>query len=102
MSILFSAVTLTADQKQASLLVAGIPKQHDDLKGWIQFEEFMSELDKKCAVKVHVDVYVYGEGVEFIATPEEVAYMTLRKQNRPDFLEARCYERGKFEFTIIK
>ena len=61
---------------------------------------FMDELDEECTVKVHADAYVYGEGEEFIATPEEVAYMTIRRQDRPDFLESRCHERGKSEFDI--
>ena len=55
MGVLFSAVTLTAGNKQAELLVAGIPKQYDDLEGWTLFEEFMDELDEECTVKVHAD-----------------------------------------------
>ena len=100
MAVLFSAVTITSDSDQAEFLVAGIPKQYDDLEGWTLFEEFMDELDEDCTVNVHADAYVYGEGEEFIATPEEVAYMTIRRQDRPDFLEARCHERGESEFTI--
>lgn len=83
-----------------SFLVAGIPKEYGDLEGWVRFEEFMDELDEECTVKVHADAYLYGEGEEFIATPEEVAYMTIRRQDRPDFLEARCHECGESEFTI--
>ena len=60
-------------------------KEYGDLEGWTLFEEFMDELDEECTVNVHVDAYVYGEGEEFIATPEEVAYMTIRRQDRPDF-----------------
>lgn len=100
MAVLFSAVTLTAGNKGAELLVAGIPKQLDDLEGWSLFEEFMDDLDEECTVNVHVDAYVYGEGEEFIATPEEVAYMTIRKQDRLDFLESCCHERGESEFSI--
>lgn len=100
MAVLFSAVTVTAGEKQTEFLVAGIPKQYDDLEGWVQFEEFMDELDEECTVDVHVDAYVYGEGEEVIATPEEVAYMTIRRQDRADFLEARCHERGESEFAI--
>ncbi|MBQ8387689.1 MAG: hypothetical protein IJX46_02040, partial [Clostridia bacterium] len=62
MGVLFSAVTLTAGDKQSELLVAGIPKQYGDLEGWTQFEEFMDELDEECTVNVHVYAYVYGEG----------------------------------------
>ena len=98
MAVLFSAVTVTAGEKQSKFLVAGIPKQYGDLEGWILFKEFMDELDEECTVKVHADAY--GEGEDFIATPEEVAYMTQRRQDRPDFLEARCHERGESEFSI--
>ena len=58
MGVLFSAVTLTAGDKQSELLVAGIPKQYDDLEGWTLFEEFMENLDEECTVKVHADAYV--------------------------------------------
>lgn len=100
MGVLFSAVTVTAGDKQSEFLVAGIPTEYGDLEGWTLFEEFMDELDEECTVKVHADAYVYGEGEEFIATPEEVAYMTIRRQDRPDFLESRCHERGESEFDI--
>ena len=100
MAILFSAVKVTAGEKQSEFLVAGIPKENGDLEGWTLFEEFMDELDEECTVNVHVDAYAYGEGEDFIATPEEVAYMTIRRQDRSDFLEARCHERGESEFSI--
>ena len=65
MGVLFSAVTLTAGNKQSELLVSGVPKEYGDLEGWTLFEEFMDELDEECTVNVHVDAYVYGEGEEF-------------------------------------
>ena len=58
MGVLFSAVTVTAGDKQSEFLVAGIPKEYGDLEGWVRFEEFMDELDEKCTVKVHADAYV--------------------------------------------
>lgn len=100
MGVLFSTVTLTAGEKQTEFLVAGIPKEYGDLEGWTRFEEFMADLNEKCTVTVHADSYIYGEGEKFIATPEEVAYMTIRRQSRPDFLEARCHECGESEFDI--
>ena len=100
MSILFSQVTLTADKKQIDFLVMGIQKNCDDLKGWIRFEKFLNELDRGCTIEARVNTYTYGEGVEFIATPEEVAYMTIRKEKRPDFLETRCEKREETHFII--
>lgn len=100
MAVLFSAVTVTAGDRKAEFLVAGIPKQYGDLEGWTRFEEFMEDLDEDCTLNVHADAYMYGEGKDFIATPEEVAYMTIRRQDRHDFLESRCHECGKSEFKI--
>lgn len=99
MGVLFSAVTLTAGKKQTELLVAGIPKKSTDLKVWTRFEEFMAGLNEECTVTVHADAYVYGEGETFKATPEEVAYMAIRRQNRPDFLKSHChaFEQSKFK-----
>ena len=48
MGVLFSAVTVTAGNKQSEFLVAGIPKEYGDLEGWVRFEEFMDELDEEC------------------------------------------------------
>ena len=100
MGVLFSVVTLTAGDKHHPAAGGGIVIEYGDLEGWVRFEEFMDELDEECTVKVHADAYLYGEGEEFIATPEEVAYMTIRRQDRPDFLESRCHERGESEFDI--
>ena len=34
MAVLFSAVTLSADNNQVEFLTAGIPRDADDLEGW--------------------------------------------------------------------
>ena len=44
MAVLFSAVTLTADNNQVEFLAAGIPRDADDLEGWTAYENFMSSL----------------------------------------------------------
>ena len=78
MAVLFSAVTLTADNNQVEFLAAGIPRDADDLEGWTAYENFMDELDSEQEVSVHVEAYLYGEGETFKATPEEVAYFKMR------------------------
>ena len=78
MAVLFSAVTLTADNNQVEFLAAGIPRDADDLEGWTAYEHFMDELDSEQEVSVHVEAYLYGEGETFKATPEEVAYFKMR------------------------
>ena len=77
MAVLFSAVTVTSDSDQAEFLVAGVPKSYADLEGWTAFESFMNEVDTEQNIKVHVAACLYGEGEQFIATPEEVAYLSL-------------------------
>ena len=74
MAVLFSAVTLSADNNQVEFLTAGIPRDADDLEGWAAFEDFMDELASEQEVGVHVEAYLYGEGETVKATPEEVAY----------------------------
>ena len=38
MAVLFSAVTLTADNNQVEFLAAGVPRDADDLEGWTAYE----------------------------------------------------------------
>lgn len=68
MAVLFSAVTLTADNNQVEFLAAGIPRDADDLEGWTAYEDFMDELDSEQEVSVHVEAYLYGEGETFKAS----------------------------------
>lgn len=37
MAVLFSAVTLTADNNQVEFLAAGVPRDADDLEGWTAY-----------------------------------------------------------------
>ena len=85
MAVLFSAVTLTADNNQVEFLAAGIPRDSDDLEGWTAYENFMDELDSEQEVNVHVEAYLYGEGETFKATPEEVAYFKMRADANEEF-----------------
>ena len=43
MAVLFSAVTLTADNNQVEFLAAGIPRDSDDLEGWTAYENFIQK-----------------------------------------------------------
>lgn len=71
MAVLFSAVTLTADNNQVEFLAAGVPRDADDLEGWTAYENFVDELDSEQEVSVHVEAYLYGEGETFKATPRK-------------------------------
>lgn len=69
MALLFSAVTITANDDATDLLVAGIPEEYDDLEGWTLFDDFMNTVDSDSEVRIHVEAYVYGEGETEKASP---------------------------------
>ena len=81
MALFFSEVTLEAEDKQRKFLVSGIPMDLDDLDGWTAYEDF---------VKFICDSYLYGERTIEEATPEEVAYLTMRSSSDPEFLNRHC------------
>jgi len=90
MAVLFSAVTMTASNDQVEFLAAGIPRDADDLEGWAAYEDFMDNLCAEQEVYVHVESYLYGEGETIKASPEEVAYFTMRAKTDEKFLSGRC------------
>ena len=99
MSVMFSSVTLTADNGSvATLLCSGSPKDHYDLEDWTIYQKFMSDnLDSK-SVKAEVDTYLYGEGEVFIANEYEVAAFTCRGEqflSHPD-----VHWQGSSEFMV--
>ena len=100
MAVLFSAVTLTVGKNQVEFLAAGIPRAADDLEGWAAVEDFMDELDAEQEVGVHVEAYLYGEGETVGATPEEVAYFTMRADADEEFLHDHCDNIEDTDFTI--
>lgn len=100
MAVLFSAVTMTADNNQEEFLVAGIPRRVDDLAGWTAYEDFMGELDTEQKVSVRVRAYLYGDGEIVQATPEEVAYFTMRAEANAGFLHDRCNNIENTDFII--
>lgn len=100
MALLFSAVTLTANDQDAEFLVSGIPRDTDDLEGWTAYEGFIGELDEECEVSVHVEAYLYGEGETFRASLEEIAYFTNRLNVNPGFLSDSCDNIEDADFTF--
>lgn len=100
MAVLFSAVTLTADNDRVEFLTGGIPRDADDLEGWTAYENFMDELDSNQEVRVHVEAYLYGEGESFKATPEEVAYFTKRAETDAQFMHGYCDNIEGVDFSI--
>ncbi len=100
MALLFSAVTVTANDHEVEFLVGGIPREYDDLEGWTAFDNFMEDLDEDTEVSVHAEAYLYGEGETVKATPEEIAYFMKRIEMRSDFLSTRCDNIEDNDFTI--
>ena len=45
MALLFSAVTVTANDQEVEFLVGGIPREFDDLEGWTAFDSFMKRIE---------------------------------------------------------
>lgn len=90
MAVLFSAVTVTAGEEEAELLVSGIPREYDDLEGWTIFDDFLEDISEETQVHVHAEAYLYGEEETYKATPEEVAYFTKRLEADEYFLRDHC------------
>ena len=77
MAVIFSAVTISANDQEVEFFVGGIPREYDDLEGWTAFDNFMEDLDEDTEVAVHAEAYMYGEEETYKASPEEVAYFIL-------------------------
>lgn len=90
MALLFSAVTVTAGYDEAKFTVGGIPREYDDLVGWTAFDDFMENVGAETEVSVHAEVYLYGGEETVTATPEEVAYLTMRMERDDRFLAGHC------------
>ena len=91
MALLFSHVRVsTPDGNEAEFLVAGIPREFEDVEGYTKLDEFLTEIDEDTEISFHAEAYLYGEGETFIATIAEVAYFHLRMQNDERFLSGHC------------
>ncbi len=100
MALLFSAVTVTSESDQAEFLVSGRPTERSDLEGWTAFDDLMSRVDSEQEIAVHVAACLYGDGEVFDATPEEVAYFTLRVARDEHFFYDHCEDAGHSDFSF--
>ena len=100
MSILFSDVHLKSEHGEKDFLVCGIPTREEDLIRYTAYQDYLSELNGETEIDVHTDAYLYGEGECVNATIEEVAYMMMRKNKNPDFLDRHCRKAFDADFTI--
>ena len=77
MALLFSHVRVsTPDGNEAEFLVAGIPREFEDVEGYTKLDEFLTEIDEDTEISFHAEAYLYGEGETFIATIAEVPCMS--------------------------
>ena len=100
MSIRFSRVNAITKGKASIFLVGGVPASSADLEGWTAYHDFLEGLPKDTVITVCVETFVYGDGDPVDATPEEVAYMYMRSEMRPDFIEARTEKVAESEFFV--
>ena len=84
----FSKVTIEADGESVNFLISGNPCHGIELYGWAAYEEFIKAHPN--VNEARIQPYSYGEGQLVTASPEEVAYMNMRRQSNPEFLETRC------------
>lgn len=101
MALLFSAVTVTANEDKIELLVSGIPREYDEMEGWTDFDDFVNLLREESEVSVHAQGYLYGEGEIVDASPQEIAYLLKRMETDDHFLVDHCTKTENAEFTFI-
>lgn len=82
MALLFSAVTLTAGNRQKEFLVSGIPREADDFEGWTAYEDFMGGIDFEQDVAVHAEAPLYGEGETVNASPRRSGVLRNASEGR--------------------
>ena len=100
MSIRFSRVQVMTTDKAAIFLVGGIPATQADLDCWTAFQSFSEDLPENEVITVSVETFEYGEEEPNDATPEEVAYIYMRQDKRPDFIESRTAKVGESSFVL--
>ena len=100
MALLFSHVRVsTPDGNESEFLVAGIPREFEDVEGYTKLDEFLTEIEEDTEISFHAEAYLYGEGETFIATIAEVAYFHLRMQKDENFLSGHCDHIESVDFT---
>lgn len=97
---MFSKVTMRDDYNESEFFVSGFPQEPDALEGCSAYHEFLDEISEDTVVNIRAEVYRYGEGEIFKATLEEVAYMTIRDQQDPEFLSDHCLCIGESDFNL--
>lgn len=94
MSLVFTVVNSTAEKKKLIFLAPGAVRSIEELVNYKPYHEFVKELPKDCAIETRLSVYEYGEGEKYVASFEELAYLTIRMNNGVNFLRDHCKALG--------
>lgn len=92
MSLLFSKVTVTADDMSEEFLIGGIPRDSYDLEDCAAYEDFTDLLTSTCEVTVRAVVYLYGEGESENASEDALADLERRLKDDPELLGGDEYD----------
>lgn len=100
MSVLFSKVSLTADNGSTDeFLCSGIPSCEDDLEGWAVYDDFIEDNPDAQDIRAIVESYLRGEGETQAASEDEIADFTQRGE---DFLTCEDVQlTQKSDFIIL-
>ena len=90
MALIFTVVKMNAGTHEANFLASGSVKSVDELVQYKPYQDFLRKLNKECVIETSLAIYQYGEGEEFDATIEELAYFTLRMNKGVAFLQNHC------------
>ena len=74
MAVVFSRLTLSAEDRETRLFACGIPKDAEDLEPYTLYHEFTEELNSETEISVHVDTHLYGEGERSRPEGEEIPF----------------------------
>lgn len=92
---------MTTDDDSAEFLVGGIPHDLDDISRMTACADFLDRIDAETEVSVHAEAYLYGGGETVTASPEEVAYMTIRMNQDDRFLSGHCDNIEDVNFAFL-
>ena len=90
MALVFTAVKAKTENECAEFLIGGVAESERDFECSTRYLELLERTGGEGEVEADMTVYEYGDGERYDATFEELAYLTLRMENTPNFLESRC------------
>lgn len=100
MALRFSEITMKDGHRESRFFVSGFPQESEQLDGWTAYHRFLEELTENTTVDIQVRAFLYGDEDVFDATPEEVAYITMRDERDPVSFLNRCQSVGEENFNL--